>query len=582
MPFRLALMTAVAAMLVHAQFLRGVSLAGAEFSDDHIPGILNVDFAYNSEASFRYFSGKGLNLIRIPVRWERLQPILFGPLEESNLSALKTNIGWAASYGAKVIIDVHNYGRYKIRDGPDSKEYILDNVEAGTVKVPGAALADLWLRLSREFKSAPAVYAYGLMNEPHDMGAGDWKAISQMALSAIRGNNDAKLVFVAGDGWSSAERWPAVHGPKGWINDPAGSFAYEAHLYFDSGNSGTYSRSYEEELAANPNLPSIGRTRLAPFADWCRANQARCFLGEYGAPGDSRWLAVLDDFLTALDEAGFDGTYWAGGEWWGNYPLSVQPGNGVDRPQMAVLLAHASRGALSAVSAASYKGTAVAPGSLAAAMGTNLAPAALRAADMPWPETLGGVQVEIAGSKGLKVMAPLLAVSPGQVNFLVPESLDLGRAQVVLRRDGRAVAGGPVDLARVAPALFSANGDGQGIAAAQVLRLKETGELSYELVARFDAAQKRFVPAPVAFAPGDRLFLILYGTGFRRIATSTLASLRIGTTAVPLTYAGPHPEIPGLDQLNAELPRSLAGSGENRITLTVEGLAANTVVVVFQ
>jgi endoglucanase len=54
---------------------------------------------------------------------------------------------------------------------------------------------------------------------------------------------------------------------------------------------------------------------------------------------DPRRLALLDDFLYALDEEGFDGTYWAAGEWWGDYPLSVQPGSDfdADRPQMAVL-----------------------------------------------------------------------------------------------------------------------------------------------------------------------------------------------------------------------------------------------------
>jgi endoglucanase len=37
-------------------------------------------------------------------------------------------------------------------------------------------------------------------------------------------------------------------------------------------------------------------------------------------------------------------TYWAGGAWWGDYPLSVQPGDdGKPRPQMTVLVRHAIR-----------------------------------------------------------------------------------------------------------------------------------------------------------------------------------------------------------------------------------------------
>jgi hypothetical protein len=43
-----------------------------------------------------------------------------------------------------------------------------------------------------------------------------------------------------------------------------------------------------------------------------------------------------------LKENGMGGTYWAAGPWWGNYPLSVEPRNGQDRPQMAVLLKFAA------------------------------------------------------------------------------------------------------------------------------------------------------------------------------------------------------------------------------------------------
>ena len=35
-------------------------------------------------------------------------------------------------------------------------------------------------------------------------------------------------------------------------------------------------------------------------------------------------------------------TYWAGGPWWGNYMFSIEPQNGVDKPQMGILLQHLS------------------------------------------------------------------------------------------------------------------------------------------------------------------------------------------------------------------------------------------------
>lgn len=302
---------------------RGVNLCGAEFGESVLPGTRGAHYTWNSEAAYRYFGGKGLTLIRVPMLWERLQPAAFGPLDAGYLGGLYENLAWAAAWGCRIVAGVHNFGRYYGR------------------VASAEALADLWTRLSAALHGHPALYAYGLMNEPHDLGAANWKEISQAALSAIRAAGDNTLVMVPGDSWSSAFKWPLVHGPRSWIEDPAGHFAYEAHLYFDHDRSGRYQRTYGRELRRDPLLPLRGPLRVAPFLAWCRFNGVRGFLGEYGVPGtDPRWNRVLDRFLDALDLAGFDGACWAAGEWWGEYPLSLEPAGGVDRPQMAVLEAH--------------------------------------------------------------------------------------------------------------------------------------------------------------------------------------------------------------------------------------------------
>src|SRR5206468_221018 len=181
---------------------------------------------------------------------------------------------------------------------------------------------------------------------------------------------DNKLIMVPGGAsYSAAQRWPNDNGATSWISDPANNFMYEAHQYFDFDNSGSYNRSYDQELASNPNLPNVGPTRIAPFVNWCKTNSVRCYLGEYGVPNnDPRWLTVLDNLLKALDDAGMDGTYWAAGEWWGNYSLSVQPANNftTDRAQTPVLLSHLAADTFTSVSAAAVWGYAVAPGSYVA------------------------------------------------------------------------------------------------------------------------------------------------------------------------------------------------------------------------
>jgi endoglucanase len=256
------------------------------------------------------------------------------------LKRLQTAVGWARKHRGEVVLDVHNYGRYCLRRDGKKQECVIDEKAGRTVPVSRDHFADLWRRLSEVFRDEPAVVAYGLMNEPHDMGSSDWKGISQAAVDAIRGGKDRKQILVAGDGWSNAHRFGEVNGSRAWIKDPADRVVYEAHCYFDEDCSGHYKLDYDKELARDARLENRGEERLRPFVRWCRANRVRGFLGEFGIPaGDERWEKVLARFLRALDDAGMDGCYWAAGEWWGDYPLSLQPRHDfkLAAPQLRVL-----------------------------------------------------------------------------------------------------------------------------------------------------------------------------------------------------------------------------------------------------
>ena len=303
-------------------YRRGVNLAGAEFGESSLPGVYGVDYTYPTAAELDYYRGKGLTLVRLPFRWERLQRSLNAALDATELGRMDQFVSAAGARGMKVILDPHNYGRYY-------------GSLIGSAAVPNAAFADFWRRLADHYKNEPAVWAYGLVNEPHDTG-GLWPASAQAAVDAIRAVDASHLILVPGDGWSNAAYW-GQNNPNLAIADPAGNFMYEAHQYFDNDHSGRYDASYDVEGA----YPTVGVDRVKPFLDWVRARNTRGFLGEYGVPdNDSRWLTVLDNFLAYLDANGVGGTYWAGGPWWGSYPLSVEPRNGVDRPQMGVLVNH--------------------------------------------------------------------------------------------------------------------------------------------------------------------------------------------------------------------------------------------------
>jgi uncharacterized protein (TIGR03437 family) len=118
--------------------------------------------------------------------------------------------------------------------------------------------------------------------------------------------------------------------------------------------------------------------------------------------------------------------------------------------------------------------------------------------------------------------------------------------------------------------LFAANGDGQGPAAAVLLRVRSDGSQTTEPVVIYDASRNEFVAAPIDLgAPDDQVFLICFGTGLSALSSDrkqlgTLADLKatVEATQVEVNYAGPQGEFVGLDQINLRLPRSLAGSGD--------------------
>ena len=140
----------------------GVSLAGAEFGEQHLPGRINHDYVYPTQrGADDYYSAKGFSIIRLPFLWERLQPRAFGPLAPGEVAAIRSVLDLAASADQQVILDLHNYGRYYREP----------------MRVSDASrLADIWTRIAIEFRGHPGIFGYELMNEPHDLsdGAEGW------------------------------------------------------------------------------------------------------------------------------------------------------------------------------------------------------------------------------------------------------------------------------------------------------------------------------------------------------------------------------------------------------------------------
>jgi uncharacterized protein (TIGR03437 family) len=230
---------------------------------------------------------------------------------------------------------------------------------------------------------------------------------------------------------------------------------------------------------------------------------------------------------------------------------------------------------LAVVSAASFSGSSVGPESIVAAFGTRLATGTQAATTLPLPTQLAGTQVIVRNSAGVERRAPLFFVSPGQVNYLVPEGAATGAATVTITSGDGSLAIGNVNLTASAPGLFTANADGQGVPAGLALRIRAVGLGSFESIAQLDG-QNRFVPAPIDLGPqGEQVYLILFGTGLRRFSAPPGVIAKIGGMDAPVTYAGAQGDLAGLDQINILLPRNLAGRGEVEVALTADNNAAN-------
>ncbi|MBI1763741.1 MAG: hypothetical protein HYR56_20130 [Acidobacteria bacterium] len=236
---------------------------------------------------------------------------------------------------------------------------------------------------------------------------------------------------------------------------------------------------------------------------------------------------------------------------------------------------------LTALSAASFKAP-LAPASIGSAFGKLLSAATAANSSASPPVALNGTALKVRDSACVERFAPLFFVSPGQINFLLPAETATGAATLIAQNDAGEVSLGVINVNRVAPGLFAANANGQGVAAALALRIKPDGQQVYEPAARYDDSTKRFVAAPIELGNADdQVFLLLFGTGWRNRSDLGQISVTLGGQRVEALFAGAQGS-PGLDQMNLRLPRALAGRGEVDVVLQVDGQMANTVRVSFK
>ncbi len=217
------------------------------------------------------------------------------------------------------------------------------------------------------------------------------------------------------------------------------------------------------------------------------------------------------------------------------------------------------------VNAANYSQT-VSPDALAASFGTQMTSSTASAPATPLPTSLGGISVTVNN-----VNAPLLFVSPTQINYLIPSGIGSGIAQIVVKNGAAIIATGTVTVDYISPSIFTVSANGSGTAAAQTT----FDGVSFQAAANTDGSA-RALSVGTSTRPN---YLILYGTGLRRRSSLSGVQVSIGGLPAQVNFAGAHPVYGGLDQLNVRLPLELRGRGLVDVNVIADGRSANTVKV---
>ncbi|MFN9300089.1 MAG: hypothetical protein ACK6DZ_20570 [Acidobacteriota bacterium] len=388
-----------------------------------------------------------------------------------------------------------------------------------------------------------------------------WAAVS---ISCVQGSPAASTNYRGPVAWWMGKN--DDHPQVGAAGVATSLTRYESHV-----NRGMHGRHmisgpmplYPERISRSSVLTMTDATEVYNIFksnNWLDAND---FLTRNPNDTAFTWRAAMPSRLTAGQLLGVQGQL--EGTYSGHEFVNFTPHITID----LYLRAIGRRGPLRPVSGASFAGDALAPESIATIFAGGMASGLEIGANGP-QANLRGVRGVLRSAAGTETVVPWFFVSPGQGSFLVPAGTATGSTTLKIESGDRRW-GFPATIAATSPGVFTANGSGQGVPAAVLLRVAPDNTRSTEFP--FVAGAAGFVAAPIRFGD-DRLFLDLYATGVRG---STSVQVLLGSETLTPLYAGAQPQFIGLDQVTFELPRALAGAGKVEVTVVAGGVRGNTV-----
>jgi uncharacterized protein (TIGR03437 family) len=417
-----------------------------------------------------------------------------------------------------------------------------------------------WGAFAKKYASDPAIL-YDTWEDMHGIDGSTWSDDQNQLIAAIRTYSPQSLIFMEDTGTGFESIVQGVLSDLTWSN-----IVWNFHLY--TASSGTCT---EPASPRYTNWPQ----NFDPLVSYAHQYGHAVAITEWGGCNDSD---PYHSNITAYAQA-----HSVALAYFDNSNLITLSGTtyqltaiGTKVAQAYTAIAAGGPGSVASTNSASNTRT-LAAEAIASAYGANLATAVRQATALPLPINLGGTTVTVTDANGISRPAELFYVSPTQVNYQVPPGVATGSATVTVLVNGNPMATGTLPIAAVAPGLYTANATGQGVAAAIVDTVHADGSSSFAFT--FQPGTSTALPIDLGLDT-DQVVLELYGTGIR--GHSGTVTCKIGSTTLPVAYAGPQGVYVGLDQVNIFLPKSLRGSGSVTVALTVDGQAANAVNLSFK
>jgi uncharacterized protein (TIGR03437 family) len=199
----------------------------------------------------------------------------------------------------------------------------------------------------------------------------------------------------------------------------------------------------------------------------------------------------------------------------------------------------------------------VAPESLATTTGKGLSTCQVEADRLVLPTVLCNTSVLVNG-----VAARLYAVSPTQINYIVPPGVASGIAKVEVLNGAKLVASGTVTVESFSPGLFALFKRGQRFAGAS----REQNDIYSRYIAQ--AEGKNLAATAGSEREGQ---LVLYGTGLRSRRNLNGVQIKVDGIPVAAQLANPQETAEGIDLVKVFLPPQLQRRSEVEVTMTAVG-----------